>query len=286
MLSVDREEQVTLGPLGPGSLTWDCIGDLRCALLIIRAGVLQAMHPAVGAALVEHSDVFENQWNRLLRSVPPILATVYAGEKAPAIGRRVRDFHTGISGVDETGRSYHALTPDVFFWTHATFFESQIAMRELYARPLRRDEKERLYDESIRWYATYGVSLRPVPPDYAAFERYWDGMIAEVLVETEPVRWTFSPAARDSPPPFPWLAGLPWRVLRPVVVDGSNWLARGTLPVPIRERLGLEWNARDERQLRAFRVAVRGTFGALPTEWRYGTAVRKARRRGRTETAA
>lgn len=273
-------------PLGPGSLTWDTIGDLRNALLIIRAGVLQAMHPAVGAALMDHSDVFENQWNRLLRSVPPILGTVYGGERAERIGRRVRDFHTGVTGVDGAGRAYHALTPDVFFWTHATFFESQVAMRELYAVPLRRDEKERLYAESIRWYATYGVTLRPVPPDYAAFERYWDGMLRDTLEVTEPVRWTFSDQARAAPPPFPWLDGLPWGVLRPVVVDGSNWLARGTLPPLVRERIGLRWSVTDERRLRAFRATVRGTFRVLPPEYRFGTQVRRARARGRAAALA
>lgn len=272
-------------PLGPESLTWDTAGDLRSALLIIRAGVLQAMHPAVGAALMEHSDVFENQWNRLLRSIPPILGTIYGGERAARIGARVRDFHTGVSGVDGAGRAYHALSPDVFFWTHATFFESQIAMRELYAVPLRRDEKERLYQESIRWYATYGVTLRPVPPDYAAFERYWDAMLRDTLEVTEPVRWTFSPAARAAPPPFPWLDGLPWALLRPVVVDGSNWVARGTLPVIIRERIGLDWSAADERRLRVFRAAVRGTFAVIPTEYRYGTQVRKARARARAQAS-
>ena len=38
-----------LTPLGPGSLSWRYAGDLRAALLLPRAALLEAMHPVVGA---------------------------------------------------------------------------------------------------------------------------------------------------------------------------------------------------------------------------------------------
>ena len=37
---------------------------------------------------------------------------------------QVREYHIGIKGVDDQGRRYSALNPDVFYWAHATFFMS------------------------------------------------------------------------------------------------------------------------------------------------------------------
>ena len=90
-------------PLGPDSLTWRYFGDARGLLFAVRAGVLQAMHPAIDAALRQHSDFFENPWNRLLRSAPPILGVVYDGPRAADRGTWVRDQHRAIKG-DDRGR--------------------------------------------------------------------------------------------------------------------------------------------------------------------------------------
>ena len=129
MLPVDAR------PLGPDSLTWRYFGDARGLLFTVRAGVLQAMHPAIDAALLQHSDFLENPINRLLRSAPPILGVVYDGPQAGPTGAWVRDQHKTIKGTDSKGRKYHALSPDAFYWAHATFFESIIAGQELVRKP-------------------------------------------------------------------------------------------------------------------------------------------------------
>ena len=140
-------------PLGPDSLTWRYFGDARGLLMTVRAGVLQAMHPAIDAALLQHSDFLENPINRLLRSAPPILGVVYDGPQAGRTGAWVRDQHKTIKGTDSKGRKYHALSPDAFYWAHATFFESIIAGQELFGNRLGAAERELLYEESVDWYA-------------------------------------------------------------------------------------------------------------------------------------
>jgi len=273
-------------PLGPDSLTWECFGDLRGLLLVGRAGILQNMHPAIGAGVDQHSDYFNNPWNRLLRSMSPILGVVYDGPGAPATGAEVRDFHKQIKGVDQNGRRYHALQPEVYYWAHATFFQSQIETRRLFATPLTEAEEERLYDESIRWYAQYGLSMRPVPPDYAAFKLYWEQMVAR-LEMTEPVRWSLDPARRrDVAPPYPSVPRWLWWLLRPIVMGGSMWLAAGTMPPAARERLGLSWTARDERRLRLLARVTRALFRLVPHDWRYIPRARAGWRRARREAAA
>jgi|HigsolmetaAR202D_1030399.scaffolds.fasta_scaffold20294_2 uncharacterized protein (DUF2236 family) len=253
--------------LGPGSITWERFGDARGLLLIVRAGLLQAMHPAVSAALVQKSDFFSNPWNRLLRSIPPILGVIY-DEDWRATGAKVRDYHRDIKGTDAHGAPYHALHPETYYWTHAVFFESMISGGDWFGEPLTEAERERAYEESIAWYARYGVSMRPVPETWKAFQEYWDHMVNEVLEPTEAaLRYLNDPT--PWPAPYPWLSGPAWRVLHPVVRHGPNWVARGTLPPRARELLGLTWSERDERLLRALGAAVRTGWRFVPRPLRY-----------------
>jgi uncharacterized protein (DUF2236 family) len=277
-------------PLGPDTLTWRYFGDARGALLIVRAGVLQAMHPAINAALLQHSDFLENPWNRLLRSAPPILGVVYdrPGTSGETAGW-VRDQHKGIKGKTAGGRQYHALNPDAFYWAHATFFESIIAVQGHLGNRLSRADQERLYDESIGWYEMYGLTMRPVPPDYAAFERYWADMLAGGLEATEVALGTFTDQV-TLPPPYPWLQGLPWMALRPFVARAPKFVARGTLPVPARELLGLPWSTADEVALRGMLAPLRASwpFVPEPLKWhpRAWTGVRREARQTSPQTSA
>ena len=266
-------------PLGPDSLTWRLFGDRRSVLLVLRTGTLQAMHPAIAGALVEHSDVFENPWHRLLRSGPQILETVY-GSDAVATGARVRDYHRRVRGTDGEGRRYHALDPDTYFWAHATFFESQIATAELFGDPLSKTEKQHLYDESLDWYGLYGVTSRPAPADYASFLSYWERMLERVLEPTEVACWALA-QARRWPAPFAWMEGPLWLLLRRPVGGGLAWVARGTLGPVIRERLGVQWSPAEERALHGLARGLRILWRVLPRDLRMAQSARAAYRRER-----
>ncbi|PAU51282.1 hypothetical protein BZL41_26775 [Pseudomonas sp. PIC25] len=255
-------------PLGPNSLTWRYFGDLRGLLLISRVGLLQNLHPGLAAGVLEHSDLFRNPWNRLLRSIPPILAVVYGGTRAPGIGLQIRDWHRSIKGQDARGRRYHALSPELFYWAHATFFEGQIAVQALFGTPLDEARQERLYQESIQWYSLYGLPMTAVPPDYAAFRAYWQEMLENRLELTEVARWYLA-GNRNLPPPYAWMRGPLWWLLRPLFDRGGRWLAVGTLPAPLRERLGLPWTPKDQRRLDGLARVVRALWKVLPLRWRY-----------------
>jgi uncharacterized protein (DUF2236 family) len=235
-------------------------------LLAQRAGVLQVMHPAIAAALIDHSDVFENPLQRLIRSAGPILGVVY-DEDAEATARWVRDRHPQIRGRDAQGHHYHALDPDTYYWAHATFFEAQIATQELFGTPLTAAEKERLYAESITWYARYGLTMRPVPRDYAAFERYWQGMFENVL-EATPMALGAVRATRNLPAPHPALDGPAWAAVRPLVGVGAPWLTRGALPPGAREILDVTWSRNDELALRSLSALVRTSWPIVPPRLR------------------
>jgi uncharacterized protein (DUF2236 family) len=253
-------------PLDSSSLTWRYLADVRGVLLALRAGVLQVMHPSISAALIDHSDVFENPLARLIRSAGPILGAVY-DEDAEATARWVRERHPPIRGHDPDGHRYHALDPGTYYWAHATFFEAQIATQELFGSPFTAAEKEQLYAESITWYARYGLTMRPVPRDYAAFERYWQQMLEDVL-EATPVALDAVQTMSHLPSPYPRIDGPAWATVRPLIGFSAPWLARGTLPLQARETLAINWSLADELTLRTLRTLVRTAWPILPQSLR------------------
>ncbi len=273
-------------PLGPDSLTWRVLGDWRLALVGMRAGLLQMMHPAIEKGVRDHSDYFAGPFDRILRSVPQIAGVVYDAD-ARATAAKVRSYHRPINGELDSGEAYHALDPDTYYWAHATFFEAQVAALHFFGTELTAEEKERLYQESVQWYSLYGVSMRPVPDDYADFCAYWDRTCAEVLEHNRFSRGTFRkrPGA-FGPSPTRLLPTPLWHRLSDPLYDAGVWLIRGTLPPDLRDRMGLEWSAADEHRLRLLGLVLRHTFGRLPLRLRLAPQARAAFRRAGDRTAA
>ncbi len=260
----DRPHRLEGLTLGPRSLTWKLFGDRRSALLILRTGTLQAMHPAIARALHGHPDVFVDPWNRLLRSAPAILEAVY-GPDPFAANAQVGERNGRVRGVDPQDSQHHALEPETFFWAHATFFESQIATAEIFGDPLSQAKKQQLYGESLTWYGRYGLSFRDVPPDYASFQRYWAEVCEQVLEPTEVARVGLTEAERW-PPPDGWIDVPLLRLLGRGSGAGLAWIARGTIGGELRARLGLDWSAEDECDLQRLARSVKVLWNVLPDE--------------------
>ncbi|UFS95820.1 oxygenase MpaB family protein [Nocardia huaxiensis] len=126
-------------PLGPGSLTWKFFGDHRAKLFLGRSGTLQNMHPAVGAALQQHSNFFDDPWDRLLRSLPKIEDSVYDPPESGAAAR-VRDYHRDIKGVDHHGVGAQCLDGGA----------PATALRQARVRPHRRGRAILSHDREVR----------------------------------------------------------------------------------------------------------------------------------------
>lgn len=268
-------------PLGPDSLMWRYFGDWRGLLLALWAGSMQNMHPGLGAGVEQHSRFFEERWQRLFRSLYPIGGVVYDGPRAAETARRVRGYHDAIKGVDRRGRRYHALDPDTFFWAHATFMVLPILINEHFGTPFTEEQKERLYAEGIQWYRLYGVSTRPVPPDWSAFRRYWDHMCRDVLEDNKATRDVLDIERIAKPPVLRWLPDPLWRWARVPFARTFVWLTVGLYPEPVRRRLGLRWTARDARMLRLFGRALALAWRLVPFDLRYHPRARAAWRRER-----
>ena len=250
----------TAEPLGPDTLTWKSFGDPRAYLLTVRTGLLQAMHPAVSAALVREPGFFDDPWGNLLSATDPILGTVYEGP-----------------GSQRLGKPWRSLQPDVYYWAHATYFDSMLVGADLFGHPMTARQQEEAYEESVRWYSMYGMSMRPVPPTLHTFRQYWFHMLEEVIEPTEAVLAALQPDAQ-LPAPDGLLRGSAWRVFKPGVKRLPVWIGVGLLPPEARDRLGLEWSAAQERVLQGAFAGMRLTWPLVPMPFRQTARSRRARR--------
>ena len=168
-------------PLGPDSLTWKYFGDLRTGMMGVWIGAIQNMYPELGAGVEEHSILLREPLQRVARSVYPIMGVVYDGNRAAQTGAQIKHYHRTIKGVDATGRRYHALNPETFYWAHATFFMLVIKVAEYFCGGLTEAEKRQLFDEHVQWYRMYGMSMRPVPTSWEDFQEYWQRVCRDEL---------------------------------------------------------------------------------------------------------
>lgn len=247
-------------PLGPDSLTWKLFGDWRGVLQGVWAGSMQNMHPQLGAAVEQHSIFFIERMPRLFRSLYPIGGVVFDGDRAPATGAEVRDYHIGIKGVDGQGRRYSALNPDVFYWAHSTFFMGTILTAERFGDGLTEDEKRRLFDEHITWYRMYGMSMRPVPKTWEEFQEYWDHMCRNVLENNWAARAVLDLSAMPKHPSLEWIPDWMWRLNLKVAERFLVFVTVGLYDPPVRDLMGYPWSARQERAHRLFGKLVNVAF--------------------------
>jgi uncharacterized protein (DUF2236 family) len=167
---------------------------------------------------------------------------------------------------------------------------------ELTGYPLSPSEKEALYLESIDWYRLYGVSMKPVPPHWDAFQEYWEHMINNVLEDSRPVREGFHMYRTVPPPASEHLSDrangvVGQLILKPLVqtplVKLMLWITTGGLPPVIRERLRLDWSRLDELRYRLHLKAVHEMIKGIPTQFQYFPLARDRREHyQRTGTAS
>ena len=226
MSSTETQPRAQGAPLGPGSLLWSIAGDPRGLITGTAAGLMQLMLPGLGAGVTDHSNFFDDPYDRIFRSIPYIWGSIFAeGDGADERGRTIRDFHTEIKGTDDHGRRYHALDPEIFWWAHATFTWEFFRAHELYfPGRLRRSQQEQLYAETVTWFRRYGVSDRAVPPTLDAFRVRFEQICAHELELTPAVSWVLDPKTNPGPAERPRLPGPalhPRRARRPLRVGGA-----------------------------------------------------------------
>jgi uncharacterized protein (DUF2236 family) len=273
-------------PLGADSLTWQYFGQWLGFAFCSVPQLLQLMHPVLGAAVEEHSNVNTDPFDRLIRSMGPIYGVIYDGPAAEQTAVAVRSYHEHIKGVLPSGERYSGLNPEVFHWAHATFVHGLIYGFSEVLGPFTREQQEQMYAESRQWYRLYGMTMRSVPETLDEFDEYWEHYVNDVLELTPAADWLLATFKAPPPPPgFGWMPAPLWWPLSRAGGHGAVILASGLLPAAAREKLDLPWGPAQQLQFRVFVRTLRTLVQITPARFRYhpralGGWRREARERG------
>jgi uncharacterized protein (DUF2236 family) len=259
-------------PPGPDSLSWRYAGDLRAALLLPRAALLEAMHPVVGAGLADFSSFMADPWGRGTRTRESMITSVYGGPAAIRETARLRALHHKFNGTDAQGRRYSALDPEAYAWVWATVYQAVADSRRYFGRPLSPEAQARLYAEWRQSGRLLGLRDRDMPTGLSALDEFSRRIVVERLEKTPYSRdlVRFLRGGRTMPPPPGWfLPELAWAPGRRTIGRLLSTITLGTLPPEAREILGVRWTARDERRLDRITRLVRAAVSRLPRAQRY-----------------
>jgi uncharacterized protein (DUF2236 family) len=242
--------------------------DPRWALAVIRATVLEAAHPQVGAALAENSTFVTHPWRRLRNT---FLSMRRMFDADPAVrereAARLNRLHARMSGSDSRGRAYNAMDRPTRAWVVATLFESAVTMCRLSGQPLDQDTMERMYAEYRAFLAALDGDAGELPEDLNDFWRYFDRVVEEELEDTEAARVILfrlfdhlpAPALLDGAPAF-WAAG------RAVVGPLLGAITVASLPQAYRRKAGLPETPGAQTLMQGAYLAA-GLTRFLPAGW-------------------
>lgn len=253
---------------GPDSQFHRFFNDPRWALAMIRATVLEAAHPQIGAALIDNSTFVAHPWRRLrntLVSLQRMFGTDDHERQREAA--RLNRLHARLSGTDAQDRPYDAMDPQVRAWVVATLFESSVTMCRLSGQPLDQTSMERLYAEYQAFLAALGDGVGHLPPTLQEFWQYYDHMVQEELEDTEALRIILYKLFDHLPAP-PLLDGLPtvWAAGRALAGPVIGTITVASLPEPFRRRAGLPEIPGAQTLMQSVYVAV-GLARFLPDNW-------------------
>ncbi|MFF3312343.1 oxygenase MpaB family protein [Streptomyces sp. NPDC002952] len=232
------DEAPLFGPQSQFSAFFD---DPRWALAMIRATVLEAAHPQIGAALADNSTFVAHPWRRL-RNTFLSMRRMFGGD--PAVrereAARLNRLHARMSGLDSRGRAYDAMDRAARAWVVATLFESAVTMCRLSGQPLSQDTMERMYAEYRTFLAALDGDAAELPDNLTDFWQYFDRVVENELENTEAARVILyrlfdhlpAPALLDGAPTL-WAAG------RAVAGPLLGAITVASLPEPYRRRAGL-----------------------------------------------
>src|SRR3546814_16826811 len=86
-----------------------------------------------------------------------------------------------------------------------------IVTAENFSGGLTQAQKRQLFTEHIQWYRLYGMSMRPVPATWEAFQEYWHHMCHNVLEDNKATAEAPDLTGHVTPPYIAWLPAQLWQ---------------------------------------------------------------------------
>lgn len=248
---------------GPESITWKVNREVIVIASWGRAILLQLAHPAIAAAVHDHSSFrgsLRASFRRMHSTVGAMLSLTFGDtEQMITTAAGINAIHDRVRGCAQ-GQAYSAHDPDLQRWVHATLLESIPLFYELLIGPLTGRERDRYCSEATIMEPLLGMPAGSLPRDSAQLDTYMREMLAGgSIAVTDPSR----ALARAVLYPPRWQVA--WPAFRAVQL-----LAIGSLPPSIRRSYGFEWYARDVRALARWTSLLRSSVRLLPPlarEW-------------------
>jgi uncharacterized protein (DUF2236 family) len=116
------------GLFGPGSASWQVIGEPAAIVGGVRALLVQLLHPLAMAGVHDHSRFREDPLGRLHGTSAWVTTTTFGSTaEALAVARRVRGAHRVVRGTAPDGRPYAAEDPRLLVWVSISLTSSFLA---------------------------------------------------------------------------------------------------------------------------------------------------------------
>lgn len=287
------------GFFGPDSVTWMVDREMALFLGGPRALLLQIAHPAVAAAVEEHSDFRADPLGRLQRTLDSVFTIVFgdrdaATEAAARVVRRhgpVRGTITEASASPWSGKAYRAQDPELLLWVHATLVDTALLVFESVVRKLERREAERYYEESCVVGELLGIPRSVLPRALRDFEEYFAEMVEGPALHVGRIARAQQADIVKLEPSYGlrsiygdewgrrWSRAVDVAPMRRVYSSLTDLVAAGMLPRRVREAYGYRWERRDRLAYRALLRSLRATVPRLPEGLRFLPGYRRARER-------
>ncbi|MBL1074394.1 DUF2236 domain-containing protein [Nocardia sp. 2] len=267
-------------PFEPGTRMWDDTGLITFSLTAGSAFLLQTMEPSISAVVDEHSTFRTDALGRAARSIASVMMWVYGGEEALAEADRLRTMHATLNTTDAQGTKHQALSSAPWAWVlHTGVFAFVEGNKYFSDKPLTEADKESYYQEVVQLMRNFQVAPKEIPASFAEWEPWFYDQVDNHLQVTG-TAYDYLKVIRSITPPRQVPAPLHpvWRAVTRPVGRLQYFFTVGTTPQNIREKLGLEWTAKDERTLRALGWVIGRTVPMLPERVRYFPIAFEARR--------
>jgi uncharacterized protein (DUF2236 family) len=264
-----------VGLFGPDSVTWRVQSDPIMWVAGLRALLLQAVHPAAMAGVLDHSDFRADPWGRLSRTANYVGTVAFgSSDEVDEIGRRVRGVHAKVRGIDgRTGRTYSARDPHLLLWVHCCEVESFLTTFQRGGGRLTSAEVDAYYAEQTRSAAVVGLDPDQVPSSAAEMTTYFRRMRPELHADER----TWRAARYVLVPPMPAWVQLATPA-RPAWFAGAG-LSGALLPRWARRLYRLPGLPVTDVAATVGLRAVRAAMQQAPERYRVGPHLRAARER-------
>ena len=255
-----------------------------------RALLIGALEPLTYTGTMLSTRSADRPFERLARTAK-IQETIFLGSRAEADEAlaKVHRLHQTIegelpdaAGAHPAGTAYSAFDPELMLWTLAVIADSGRAMYETMVRRLDPEERERLWQDYVRFGELFGLPRSAVPGSHLEFKAWFDGKLAAPDLQATEHGLEMAPLVAFRQP-------VPAAARGNLAVQ--NHIIKGTLPPQVREVFGIRWSRTHESSFRAIAAAHRRAHRAFPQRMRRGRndvffdVVTKAeRRRGGTVT--